>query len=113
MINNMEKIIFLDIDGVLTNGQYIQAILKEHNNEEDTIKRHIMELDPSNIANVNKIIAATNAKVVITSTIRDKAYFPGVLKFLLEHNIPVIATTKVLNYQNGEEIKRFLKAEEA
>ena len=87
MINNMEKIIFLDIDGVLTNGQYIQAILKEHNNEEDTIKRHIMELDPTNIANVNKIIAATNAKVVITSTIRDKAYFPGVLKFLLEkHN---------------------------
>ena len=42
MINNMEKIIFLDIDGVLTNGQYIQAILKEHNNEEDVVKRHIM-----------------------------------------------------------------------
>ena len=109
MINDMEKIIFLDIDGVLTNGTYIQTILKEHNNEEDTIKRHIMELDPTNIANVNKIIAATNAKVVITSTIRDKAYFPGVLKFLLENNIPVIATTKVLNYQKGEEIKRFLK----
>ncbi len=109
MINNMEKIIFLDIDGVLTNGAYVQTILKEHNNEEDTIKRHIMELDPTNIANINKIIAATNAKVVITSTIRDKAYFPGVLKFLLENNIPVIATTKVLNYQKGEEIKRFLK----
>ena len=61
------------------------------------------------LANINKIIAATNAKVVITSTIRDKAYFPGVLKFLLENNIPVIATTKVLNYQKGEEIKRFLK----
>ena len=73
MINNMEKIIFLDIDGVLTNGAYVQTILKEHNNEEDTIKRHIMELDPTNIANINKIIAATNAKVVINTTIRDKA----------------------------------------
>ena len=56
MINDMEKIIFLDIDGVLTNGTYIETILKDHNNEEDTVKRHIMELDPTNIANVNKII---------------------------------------------------------
>lgn len=109
MINDMEKIIFLDIDGVLTNGRYIKSILKDYHNEENPVKRHIMELDPTNIYNVNKIIVATNAKVVITSTIRDKAYFPGVLKFLLEHNIPIIATTKVLNYQKGKEIKRFLK----
>jgi len=56
------KIIFLDIDGVLNSISYFKSI----NDIDDPDDR----LDPVAVALLNKIIQATNAKIVISSSWR-------------------------------------------
>lgn len=60
----MEKIIFLDIDGVLNHEQFYRD-RKRHEREHP-----LSELCPKSVANLNVLITETGAKVVISSTWR-------------------------------------------
>ena len=57
------KTIFLDIDGVLNNRDYLSSVRKKA-----TYKNPIDELEPRCIGLLNRIIRETRAVVVITST---------------------------------------------
>jgi len=60
----MDKVIFLDIDGVLNSRKWFKEVYKESNPKP---KYHI---DPSTIKLLNHIIYMTGAKIVISSTWR-------------------------------------------
>lgn len=59
----MIKIIFLDIDGVLNSSQYKRKIGSKFDDPR-------YQIDPFAVKRLNGIIAATNAKIVISSTWR-------------------------------------------
>jgi hypothetical protein len=59
------KIIFLDIDGVLNSGRFMHSNIDAFNEAYG-----VKHLDPMAIARLNKIIEATDAEVVISSTWR-------------------------------------------
>lgn len=60
------KIIFLDMDGVLNSNDWWER-RTQHGDERDLFENNI---DPQAVARLNCIIAATGAKVVISSTWR-------------------------------------------
>lgn len=61
------KPLFLDFDGVLNSAEW-QA--KQVKRDGSFLRRSSDELDPQAVARLNKIIAATGAKVVVSSTWR-------------------------------------------
>jgi len=63
MDNNI-RVIFLDIDGVLNHTIWWRNQEKNNPNEDEYPYCHI---DPSSVKLLNKLIATTNAKVVISS----------------------------------------------
>lgn len=62
----MNKIIFLDIDGVLNSNQYWKSLHEK--GEKQYPVRMEFELDPKCLRNLKKIVDETGAKIVITST---------------------------------------------
>jgi hypothetical protein len=64
------KIIFLDIDGVLNSENWYRRRFKEINTEDILGKYPFYEFDPLSIAELNRIIEQTEAKVVVSSTWR-------------------------------------------
>lgn len=64
MGGNMNKIIFLDIDGVLNSNQYWASI----QDKKKIMPEMEFELDPQCLRNLKKITDETNSKIVVTST---------------------------------------------
>jgi hypothetical protein len=64
------KIIFLDIDGVLNHEVWYKRRFNEVDNESILEKYPYYDFDPLSIGLINKIIELTDAKVVISSTWR-------------------------------------------
>lgn len=60
----MNKIIFLDIDGVLNSNQYWASI----QDKKKTMPEMEFELDPKCLRNLKKIVDETHSKIVVTST---------------------------------------------
>ena len=58
------KIVFLDIDGVLNSDLWERTL------DDDKRKRLENHFDPKCVALLNKVLAQTNAKIVLTSTWR-------------------------------------------
>jgi hypothetical protein len=61
------KVIFLDMDGVLNSEEFLRRRDKEPNCAADRWENNI---DPAGVSRLNRIIAETGAKVVISSTWR-------------------------------------------
>lgn len=102
------KIIFLDLDGVLNSLTYFQE-LKRQGLTQDRI---MDSLDPVMVERLNRIVEATNAKIVISSTWRNlhsmdelKAFL---LKYAFKYNGHVIDVTPTLNKDRGYEIEWWL-----
>jgi HAD domain in Swiss Army Knife RNA repair proteins len=66
----MEKIIFLDIDGVLNSNDWYVRRQEKYNMDDVETRYPFYEFDPSAINRLNKIIESTGAKVVVSSTWR-------------------------------------------
>jgi len=66
----MEKIIFLDIDGVLNSNDWY--VRRQNEYEMDAVENQypFYEFDPKAINRLNEIIKSTGAKVVVSSTWR-------------------------------------------
>ena len=99
-----DKIIFLDIDGVLNSEKSMSKIGKEYF-EDIPHKMHIKHL--------YKIIKATGAIVVISSTWRlgcSNYFMFGYLFYALGFKIEVIGITpRIPGEQRGQEIQKWIK----
>ena len=60
------KVIFLDIDGVLVTRSHLTVLLDNGMKSTDSMGRHVF--DPKCIDNLKKIVDATGAKIVLSST---------------------------------------------
>ena len=63
------KALFLDFDGVLNSHEFLYVAARNRDYEERAGNEH-MELDPVAVARLNRVIAATGAKVVVSSSWR-------------------------------------------
>ena len=109
----MNKIIFLDIDGVLnttktyeeTHGvrKIYNKLIKENNDLDLMIKLQLLEIDYNKLIILKEIINKTNAKIVITSSWRLLRIYPLIEDYLIKFGLPIIGTTKKLK-NRGEEI---------
>ena len=118
----MDKIIFLDIDGVLNCDNTFKetdGLRKAYNNVMKNItdkklytelrfKEQLLEIDFSKIMLLKELIKLTGAKIVVTSSWRIYWYYPLFEEMLLSLGIPVIGFTKSLK-NRGEEINTYVK----
>lgn len=83
---NTNKFIFLDLDGVLNSNLYY---CEKHHNERyaEAMAQYPAELalgvsmiDPVAVDNLNKILDATDAKIVVSSSWRHDPYLPDIFK---------------------------------
>ena len=115
------KIIFLDIDGVLNHQIWFKK-LHESNKKPNTKEQHIDNMiDPNSVSLLNKIIADTNAKIVISSSWRKYNTVEELQKILNSKGFkgkiigltPVLYFTGEKNYHysvpRGNEIKAWLE----
>lgn len=66
----MEKIIFLDIDGVLNHQNWFSRRHKEVDQNDIVSHYPFYEFDPESVEQLNRIINETGAKIVVSSTWR-------------------------------------------
>ncbi|MBR1963265.1 MAG: hypothetical protein IKA19_01010 [Muribaculaceae bacterium] len=102
------KLIFLDIDGVLNTGQHLTKLKMDHQPYAD----HYGPLfDPNATDNLRKIVDATGAKIVITSSWRYIHGLAGLRKMWAERNMPGsihgITPTDTFG-SRGDEVKEYL-----
>lgn len=64
------KVIFLDIDGVLNHEMWYKRRFQEMDMNSETSRHPYYEFDPQSVAELNRIIDLTGAKIVISSTWR-------------------------------------------
>ena len=110
------KIIFLDIVGVLNSNKYFSSreyYYKEHKKIEytleDTIKRQLYDIDMNKLELLLKVVKITTTKIVITSSWRRLSIYPYIKKYLIEVGLPIIGETPYIEGNRGEEIRYYLK----
>lgn len=101
------KVIFLDFDGVLNSHKWIGA--NQHLFETDRLFMH-RDVDPEAVERLNRIVDATGAEVVVSSTWR-RMNSRGMLQFILRKhgfNGFVKDVTPILGTRRGFEIQQWL-----
>lgn len=101
------KILFLDIDGVLNSGEYIQSVRYKRRKD---LGFPDCDLDPVAIQHVNRICRKTGAKIVISSTWRE---FDDCIPALRRNGLkaPIVGKTptlKKVECKRGEEIQTWM-----
>jgi hypothetical protein len=113
------NIIFLDIDGVLNTGRYIEFQYIENNYKAPIIKN--LKFDPICMENLKELITETNSYIVISSTwrIHKKEFDNGevvdrhwntLIRNFNEYELhnKIIGVTPILNDIRCNEIKKWL-----
>ena len=112
----MEKIIFLDIDGVL-NSQYSFKEKKEErlllnkivSDDIDIVVKKVMcDIDYEKIKLLKYITDVTCAKIVVCSSLRRTKYYIFVEEKLIEMGLPIVGQTEYIRNKRGEEIRKCL-----
>lgn len=101
----MNKIIFLDIDGVLNSNKYYEECDKL---EKDPILTTGLDIDEKCVENLKKIIKATNAKIVVSSSWRTIRKFELFKKYMEKQELPIYDVTPSLDGR-GDEIRAWLE----
>ena len=107
-----KRILFLDFDGVVNSHKFIMTYVNHFKQPDDktyVISEHI---DPVCVERVNRIIAALNADVVISSAWR-KAFPLQKLEEMLESKGfvgQIIGETPIMNVDRGLEIQAWMDA---
>lgn len=113
----MNKIIFLDIDGVLNsnnsfaaNYEYDKLLGFVYDGSIDDIVRYKMnDIDMDKVFMLRDICVLTGAKIVISSSWRNLSRYPLIEERLVSLGLPIIGVTPyVLGSRRGEEIRRYL-----
>ena len=113
----MNKIIFLDIDGVLNsqntfidNHEYRKFFVKYMNDEvNDKIIYKMLDIDLDKVFMIRDICNLTSAKVVISSTWRRSRYYPLIEERLTSLGIPIVGVTPFISNNRGDEIRKYLE----
>lgn len=102
------KIIFLDIDGVM-NSTYNTFQFRKNNSPE--ADRYGTVFDPKCVENLRKIIEATGADIVISSSRKKNLTYQQILQFWRDRNLPGFVTdvTPNISKDRGDEIEAWLK----
>lgn len=112
----MNKIIFLDIDGVLNsqntfrdNHEYGKFFVKNMNGSvEDEIIHTMLDIDLDKVFMIRDICNLTGAKVVVSSCWRGLMVYPLFEEKLTSLGIPIVGVTPFINNNRGEEIRKYL-----
>jgi hypothetical protein len=101
------KILFLDFDGVLNSHKWIGA--NQHLFNSKQLFMH-SDVDSEAVARLQRIVDATGAKVVISSTWRRFSTRVALQAILRKHGFTgeVLGLTPVLNTKRGHEIQQWL-----
>lgn len=101
-----KKAIFLDVDGVLNNMEFFDRMHKKEN--VNIFQEDI--LDKSCIANLKRIVDATSADIVISSTWRKIPKLMDALSSQIgEFGLTILDRTEYLyRHERGDEIKEWL-----
>lgn len=113
----MEKIIFLDIDGVLNSSNtfkenktiknlYNKCLDRTYMND---LKWLLLDIDFEKLQLLKKIVEVTGAKIVISSSWRNLRLYPLIEEYLVSKGLPIIGTTKNIESQRGKEIKTYIE----
>lgn len=102
----VDKIIFLDFDGVITSEPFTRKCIFEHRRENWF---GLDWFDPDCVESLRMIIEATGAKIVISSSWRDLG-MPKLKKVWAENNMPgeLIGTTPIWVLTKVDAIKQWL-----
>lgn len=102
-----KKIIFLDFDGVMDNGKYVQWLVNNNLPEKD---KYGVLFDPECVKNLARIVAETGADIVISSSWKDDMSFAEILRMWEDRHLPgkVIDTTPSISRHRGDEIDQWL-----
>lgn len=112
----MNKIIFLDIDGVLNsqntfrdNHEYEKFFVRYMNdNVNDRITYKMLDIDLDKVFVIRDICNLTGAKVVISLTWRRSRWYPLIEERLVTLGIPIVGVTPYINSRRGDEIRKYL-----
>lgn len=110
------KVIFLDMDGVLNNAEWMKARDTDPDVKEED-RRWVGMIDPAAVEVLNEIVAKSGAKVVVSSTWR-LIHPPADMQRFLEargFKGEIIGSTPrsaLRDCQRGDEIKRWLDQHE-
>lgn len=99
--------IFLDVDGVLNNKKHYK---KQHNKYGGRFFMESMPFNPRSLKNLRKILKATDAKLILSSSWRRSDKCMIVLKArLAEYGIKISDVTDYINGKRGMEIGKWLQ----
>lgn len=107
MITEQEKILFLDFDGVITSEPFTRKCIFEYCREN---LYGLDWFDPDCIEQLRRIVVATGAKIVVSSSWRDLG-MDKLRKVWAENNMPgeLIDTAPIWVLTKVEAIKQWLK----
>lgn len=108
----MNKIIFLDIDGVLNSTQYWESI----QDKKKTMSEIEFDLDPKCLRNLKKIVDETNSKIVVTSTWKRIDKINSFKRYIPKYGLHVYDQTPCHPDgagHRGDEIRQYLKEHES
>lgn len=109
----MRRIIFLDIDGVLNSQNFIKADPENWSHGWSDDKEAWRHMDPAAVALLEKVIQASGAKIVVSSTWRKTHSVEQLQGYLHHHGCTgeVIGLTPVL-WRDDESGRRLYRGDE-
>lgn len=104
----MKKFVFLDFDGVMDTMRYDNWLIREGFPEAD---KYGVLFDPQCINNLDLIISATGAEIVITSSWKDWMTYEMLVAMWKERNLPgfLLDVTPTCSSHRGDEISKWLE----
>jgi hypothetical protein len=110
------RVIFLDIDGVLNSESYVLKLEAKHRQlghtdpapRCDCFKLY-RQIDPDAIARLNRLVAVTEAKIVISSTWRKLFDPPELRRTLEEHGLVAEIVGETPDGANDPELRASLR----
>lgn len=113
----MNKIIFLDIDGVLNsqntfreNHEYRKFFIRNMNGSvSDEIIHIMLDIDLDKVFILRNICILTGAKVVISSSWRRSRWYPLIEERLTGLGLPIVGATPFISNNRGDEIRKYLE----
>lgn len=117
----MNKIIFLDLDGVLNsqktfmeNHEYHMFFCKyQSEGFDDIVKNRMLEIDFDKVYMLIDICNLTGAKIVVSSSWRRLYDYPLIEEKLVFLGLPIVGVTPFIDgHRRGDEIRKYLEENE-
>ena len=112
----MEKIIFLDIDGVLNcRNTFIEKKQERvfyskflEKNDYNLVKLAMCDIDFYKLQLLKYITLETGAKIVVSSSWKNLRVYTLIEEELINKGLPIIDSTPYINNKRGAEIRKYL-----